>query len=209
MKKRSFVWIVLLLCSFGAVKGQVLKIENGVAITSLNIAGQGHEGTFFPYQMSIGLDYMDRGWYGLSSSIGYLRKGSKDDVMISLPEVGYAFNGTVKETFSYITANTTFRIKGTTRDNFTLYAGLGPRLDLKISDGVKWPKIDGLDPGSTDLDGRSLIIGLKTEVGVNYNFNRYQVGLNFSYLPSFNKPMPGGVVKERTFTAGIVLGYVL
>jgi len=208
MKKKCFVWIVLLLCNIGMTKAQVVKIENGVAITSLNIGKSGYAGTFYPYQMSIGLDYMDRGWYELSSSIGYLRKGSKEDIVFSGPEVGSSIPVSLRYAFDYITLNTTFRVKATTYNDFTFYAGAGPRVDIKVNDGLK-ASIDGVNvPEEIKIDTRSFILGLKTEVGTYYSFNRCQLGVNFAYLPSFIKPVKGGL-KERTFTVGLTVGYVL
>ena len=54
-----------------------------------------------------------------------------------------------------------------------------------------------------------IIVGLKCETGVNYNFDRYLLGLNVSYLPSFIKPNKDFIAHDRTFTVGILLGYRL
>lgn len=207
MKKSRILWIILLLCNIGLTKAQVLKLENGFAISSTKIPHTDYNKNIYPYQVSIGLDYMDRGWYDLSSSVGYLRKGSKDIIhvpsVIGIDAYPFTYN------FDYITLNTTFRIKKTTHDHFTFYAGAGPRADIRLDSRLKGPGAQFFFPSDQDFEGRSLIIGLKTEVGIYYQFSRYQLGVNFSYLPSFNRPLGQGGMKERTFTGGVVLGYVL
>lgn len=206
MKKIGFVWIILLICNISAVKAQVIKIENGVSISSLNESSLGYQGTLTSYQMSVGIDYLDRGWYGLSSSIGYLRKGSKDDILSGLMDGAYT-TSKWKHTFDYLTLNTTFRVKGITSDKFTLYAGAGPRIDINLKQKVT---VQGeFSYSDSGPDSRAVIPGLKCEIGMDYYFNRFCVGINAGYLPSFTKMIKHTSLKDRTFTAGVVLGYIL
>ena len=81
MKIKSCAWLVcLILCLPITMKAQVLKIENGMAFSSLVNEGEDlFDKSLSSYQMSIGLDYLDQGWYALSSNVGYLRKGGSFD----------------------------------------------------------------------------------------------------------------------------------
>ena len=81
MKIKSCAWLVcLILCLPIMMKAQVLKIENGMAFSSLVNKGEDlFDKSLSSYQMSIGLDYLDQGWYALSSNVGYLRKGGSFD----------------------------------------------------------------------------------------------------------------------------------
>ena len=81
MKIKSCAWLVcLILCLPIMMKAQVLKIENGMAFSSLVNEGEDlFDKSLSSYQMSIGLDYLDQGWYALSSNVGYLRKGGSFD----------------------------------------------------------------------------------------------------------------------------------
>ena len=77
MKNKSCVWLVcMLLCI--AVKGnaQVITLENGFSITSMR-AKKASTNKVYPYQMSLGYQYLDKGWYNLSTNIGYIRRGGQ------------------------------------------------------------------------------------------------------------------------------------
>ena len=61
MKIKSCAWLVcLILCLPIMMKAQVLKIENGMAFSSLVNKGEDlFDKSLSSYQMSIGLDYLD------------------------------------------------------------------------------------------------------------------------------------------------------
>lgn len=83
MKIKSCAWLVcLILCLPIMMKAQVLKIENGMAFSSLVNEGEDlFDKSLSSYQMSIGLDYLDQGWYALSSNwVTYV----KVEVLISM-----------------------------------------------------------------------------------------------------------------------------
>lgn len=204
MRKRKIMWLVIVLVFLALnVKAQVIKIENGFAITDLKIKNSSNDWVY-PYQVSLGLDYMDREWYGLSSQIGFLRKGT-GGIINRTGEWGEA--GTEhKLQLDYLTMNTTFRIKTPSVKTFVGYLGCGPRVDVFLKGRMK--------PNVSDFEVKGmhkLIAGLKVEAGFYGQFDRMQVGLNFGYLPSFVKPYGGknSGIKDRTFTLGLVVGYVL
>ena len=62
MKIKSCAWLVcLILCLPITMKAQVLKIENGMAFSSLVNEGEDlFDKSLSSYQMSIGLDYLDQ-----------------------------------------------------------------------------------------------------------------------------------------------------
>ena len=188
MKIKSCAWLVcLILCLPITMKAQVLKIENGMAFSSLVNEGEDlFDKSLSSYQMSIGLDYLDQGWYALSSNVGYLRKGGSFDFYEATDPGLNMLKRNMKYMFDYITLNTTFRVKTLSDSGWNFYAGVGPRVDVNV-----------------------IIVGLKCETGVNYNFDRYLLGLNVSYLPSFIKPNKDFIAHDRTFTVGILLGYRL
>jgi len=201
MRKIKCLWAMCFIVFFCVTgKAQVIKIENGFAIANLKLKNiKFNDRSFLPYQMSVGLDYMDKGWFMLSSNVGYLRKGC------SMKGVDIDPNVKVKMKFDYLTANTTFRVKTPSLENVTAYAGVGPRLDVFLKgsaqvEDLRDEKLHGI---------RNFQIGLKTEVGLNYDIQRIQLGLNFSYLPTFNSVFERGEVKDRTFTFGLSVGYIL
>lgn len=219
MKKKSSVWLVcILLCMSAGVKGQVIRVDGGVAFSKLKAMGipinSFYDDAIRPFQMSVGLEYYDKEWFNLSSSIGYLRKGGSMDLDISdnvgdVPErVKY------HDYIDYLTVNTLFNIKRSVRRE-TYYVGVGPRLDFKLgasNSSSQTPEL--MEPGMKDA--RAVVFGLKCELGFWYDLSEhYRIGANFSYLPSFTKtwvsPAEGSKMKmgDRTFTLGLSLGYRL
>lgn len=211
MKAKNYVWLVcLLFCLSTAGNAQVLKLEGGVALAGMTNKGIDiFDKLVGPFQMSAGIDYMDRGWYELSSSVGYLRKGGAGEIGVT-NEVGqYLGEARFKHKLDYLTVNTTFRVKKVFQDKYTLYAGIGPRVDfaLKGREGTSSKFADFI--GYREVSNlRKVIVGLKCEAGINYMIDRYMVGANISYLPSFMKPLNNDF-RDRTFSLGLVVGYVL
>ena len=115
----------------------------------------------------------------------------------------------MKYMFDYITLNTTFRVKTLSDSGWNFYAGVGPRVDVNVKRHISLGDMDSLFPEQTASAVNRIIVGLKCETGVNYNFDRYLLGLNVSYLPSFIKPNKDFIAHDRTFTVGILLGYRL
>ena len=62
--------------------------------------------------------------------------------------------------------------------------------------------MDSLFPEQTAPAVNRIIVGLKCETGVNYNFDRYLLGLNVSYLPSFIKPNKDFIAHDRPSRLG-------
>lgn len=205
MKKRKILWVVCLLIAITVTgTSQVIKIENGFAISTLTNKFNSADDNIYPYQASLGVDYMDREWYALSSQIGFLRKGI-GGILETILDKG-STTEELQIQLDYITMNTTFRIKTSPWNNFTAYLGAGPRIDIytggRSTSNFSDTKVSGT---------HKLIAGLKTEAGFYGQYNRLQAGINFGYLPSFVKPFGGNNTfsGDRTFTLGFVLGYVL
>jgi len=166
-------------------------------------------GKMFPYQLSVGLNYADKSWFNLSSQIGYIRKGGKDKIAL-WDEPGGMSNYTLqyKEGAGYLSVNTTFQLKKNIRRE-TYYIGAGPRVDFKLN--TLENSIEDEDSFHA-FNSRTVLYGLKCEAGFNYTINKILLGINFSYLPSFNKQIDTEYelyLRDRTFTLGIVVGYVL
>ena len=204
MKIKSCAWLVcLILCLPIMMKAQVLKIENGIAFSSLVNEGEDlFDKSLSSYQMSIGLDYLDQGWYALSSNVGYLRKGGSFDFYEATDPGLNMLKRNMKYMFDYITLNTTFRVKTFSDSGWNFYAGVGPRVDVNVKRHISLGDMDSLFPEQTAPAVNRIIVGLKCETGVNYNFDRYLLGLNVSYLPSFIKPNKDFIAHDRTSRLG-------
>lgn len=216
MKMKSCVWLVCALScivAVGKVQAQVVTVENGFSITSMKNVKLGVD-KVYPYQMSVGMQYMDKGWYNLSSNIGYTRRGGQEKIpYFSISGEQQKDCITYKDKLHYLTLSTTFDIKKTSRDGYTFFLGVGPRLDFKLKavettyadfdDGVS-----EYEPTKVNLHGyHPVLFGLKCVGGIRKDIGNMQLGLNIAYLPSFTRLTSG--VRDKTFTFGLSLGYKL
>ncbi|MCC8143242.1 MAG: hypothetical protein LIO97_04550, partial [Tannerellaceae bacterium] len=136
-----YLVVILLLCRPIFIKAQIITIENGFSFAK---APNLFEKFTHPYQMSAGIEYMYKGWYNLSSNIGFLKKGGQ-----SKANYGGIFDYENYKAWiaaRYLTLNTTFDIKGYTYDNFILYFAVGPRIDILIKDTEYYK-----EPGNSEI----------------------------------------------------------
>ncbi len=207
MKKKSCVWLVcVLLCVTVMGKAQVVTLENGFGISSMRYKGIGQAlDKIHPYHVSLGMQYLDKGWFNLSSNVGYLRRGERDkEEPTSVWAGSYQVIGI---NLHYLTLNTTFDLKKMSRDSYTCYIGVGPRIDFLLKSSADLYGGDNNYAKQT-IDGfHSVLFGLKCVGGIRKDFGCMQIGLNFAYLPSFTRLNPA--TRDRTFTFGLSLGYKL
>ena len=78
MKKKSLAMaLMLLFVCLTTARAQVLKVESGVAFAKAS-----YNKAFHPFYIAAGVDYLDRGWFNLSSAVGVSRHGYKNDLVI-------------------------------------------------------------------------------------------------------------------------------
>lgn len=219
MKNKSSVWLVVMLFLFVATaNGQMLKVEGGMAFSKLRTQGldgnQLFDKSIKPFQMSVGVEYLEKEHFNLSSSIGYLRTGGKNKVIIAGGDGGILnSNFNYKYFIDYLTVNTLFNIKQI--NNRTIYyIGIGPRLDFKLGSRENiYEDMDYLEGKRPELN--TVIFGLKCEVGFWYDLgDKFRLGANVAYLPSFTKAWTSPVAPDvtmttRSFNLGVSLGYIL
>jgi len=208
MKKKCFFIICLYLCGLSSFS-QVIKVENGISFTSLNKLA---DKTIYPYQLSVGVEYMDKGRFNLSTNVGYLRKGGRSSIIIADYQGMPLTPDNWKLYVDYLTFNTTFDVKYTFREGGCVFIGAGPRVDFKINTNDFFDYFSE-DFGKT-LSLNDVILGMKLTCGYRYSLNeRIQLGLNVAYLPSFTKisklKIGEDSLWDKTFTCGLSLGYKL
>ncbi len=203
MKKKSRVCLyvgILLLYFSTQVEAQVIKIENGINISTMKLKGGASLETMSSYQVALGIDYLDHSWFNLSSNVGYMKKGSDEKIGLYHAGEGIPYSS-LSLNAHYITLNTTFQLKKEL-SAVDLFVGVGPRIDFKIKDS-KFSETDLSDNKFNDI-----IYGLKCETGFNYYLNEdVRLGLNIAYLPSFKKLL--NKYREQVFSIGLTVGYIL
>ena len=203
--RKTYWWsaFVLLLISV-SVEAQVsrVKMEGGVGFSSMHGMDLFNEAVH-PFYFTVGAEYLDRDWFHLSSNVGVVRKGGKDDLRISMDEeADWSLRGT------FLTLNTLFDVKKVSYDGYTFYAGAGPVLNIKMG---KSEKISSKSHDeSLGMDFNPVHLGVRCELGVKKDFKRTALGLVASYqtaLTSYVKNFSG--LRDRTFTLGLTLDFML
>lgn len=190
--------IFFLTCIFS--KSQVVKISTGLLSTSLDLPVDVYDKNISTIPVLIGADYLDNEKFYLSSEIGVISIGSEEKSFVTLENPnGYEF---VTEKWSYLHVNTTFRYKILSDSNFILYGGLGPKLDLLISSS----KFE-IEPFNQIYDMPSYFLGLKSEVGAHYDFEKIRIGFNGTYLLNLKSKKNDIQYNHNTFGFLISLGY--
>lgn len=173
----KFTIIIILLSQSSTVFSQVLKVNNGISISSVKSKKVDMlSKSMSAYSFSLGVDYLEKEHFYLSSEIGYLKKGGKEENEY-LPEP-YT---NVKETWNYIHLNTTIRYPIRVQEVTHFFIGAGPALDILIdSKKFKTSIYEGYEL-------ETIVPGLKGELGYMQDWNNIRFGLNFSYIYDLNK----------------------
>jgi len=154
----------------GNCYSQVLKIKNGIAINKMKgetVDLFGKQTVF--YSGLLGVEYLQRKWFYLSSEAGYLKLGGKE----STASADQAPRE--KQTWGFAHFNTSFRAR-VVYSKAEFYLGAGPYLNILLGSGTfDKPLYEGYAAQNTNWGG-------KMEVGINETINRVRVGVNCTYL---------------------------
>jgi hypothetical protein len=164
--------LTMYILSIAAVcQAQILKMDNGITINHLHGSDiDQFKGTFNSYAGQVGIEYLERKYFYLSSGIGYVKSGGEAE-----RPIGYTEPFSSREEWSYVHLNTTFR--GRANINKTeVFAGIGPYLNILAGDNeMKNALYSGYTVPGTNWGGR-------LEAGVNENAGRVKIGLYASWL---------------------------
>ncbi len=199
MKKIMMALLCLVACCL-PLCAQVIKIENGMTLSSMTR----NEYDFFThtatgYTARVGIDWLEHRWFYLSSEGGYMATGGMDHICI-MTEHGIAENVIDwhyrRDNLHF---NTTFRFKLAYYD-FHAYVGIGPKVDIPLGSSL-----------NEELFDKSVMFGIKTEIGCAYDFSHLRLGINLAYLPDLTKQAIPVLQQARNniFSIGVSVGYIL
>jgi len=112
------------------VNAQTLNVKYGKSISHLS--------SYFDYKnevntaLFVGMDFMNKTYFDISSEIGYIKKGGETVQMTDMGGQHY-FDG-VDLTLKTMEINSVFRYKPVRFNKLFLYCGIGPKLDILLSD---------------------------------------------------------------------------
>ena len=198
--------------------GQIIKIQAGTSISNLDWKYKGinvdpiYKETLIGYSFFAGMDYFDKQYFNLSSNIGMLRKGGKDE--IPLIDQNGELTGqtiTVKPTLDYLSINTTVDLKYPIKENVFPFICFGPRLDYLFNNSNHFDGLKELN------ELRNTSIGLILGGGLKYDISNIQFGFRADYYLNFTKVadwtyQKTGISEEinaNTFTINLTIGYKL
>ena len=199
MKRLKYLSTVLLISSFSF--GQLVKIQSGISISNLDWKLGSYDWKYdneklIGYSFSVGLDYLDKKYYNLSSNITMLKKGGK--VTATAENVS---DRILQVNMDYLSFNTIFELTYPLRDKISPFISYGPRLDMLLNELY-----------STNYYKYSY--GLLFGGGFKYDINMIQIGFRVDYYLNFNeinKPITHvfGVIHDKTLTCNMTVGYRL
>jgi hypothetical protein len=185
LHRRIRLWIAFTLVFVitpGALRAQTINFQSGVSISNLHSVLYGTDYTFLGHtrvdpSFFIGMEYLERKYWCISTNVGYVRKGGNapsgdtDSLGRPIPET------TLSETFDYVSVNTLLNLKYPLKGNWIPYVSFGPHADFMTSHTHTFPYFDY---PALDLHKRSY--GVVYAVGIRYAFSHFLVGLRAEHL---------------------------
>ena len=217
MKKTAFILIGLAIVILA--KGQTVKIQGGTSISRLDweINGANPSSLFYNkaligYSLFTGLDYMDKKYFNLSTNIGLIRKGGKDESQLT-DEYNDLTGLTITEKaiLDYFTVNTTINLRYRIKDSFYPFVSFGPRIDFLVNNSNHFDHIK--EEGWLETTSYGLVLG----GGVNYDISKLIIGIKADYNMDFKEiadwtdeaPEGGSKITGQTFMVNLFIGYKL
>jgi hypothetical protein len=201
---KSILLAIISLVFILSSSAQIVKINAGSSFSKLDwkvgiskIFDKGAIG----FTGGIGIEYLNRGFFSLSSNLEYLQRGAKDTIFYT-DNIGNEIRRAVETArLNYITANTYAKIsppKGKTKPflNLGFFAGYLASVNKLVGSKKEFKKFN---------------FGAVLGIGVSHKIGRNHIGIEGNYLPSFNALLKStnGLIKDQTFTAKLYYGIKL
>lgn len=186
--KRS-VLIVSFCISVLSLGAQIVNFSAGPTFSKLNwynsfVSNSNPYGErYVGFSSTMGIDYLQKQHFELSSSLGYLQNGgfgsahgikpNNEDTIID-----------VRTTVSFITTINTARTKIQIGKKMTPFLGLGFRIDYLVSYNESVGLLDQFDE-INELN--RIILGIVGEAGLKYDLKKWQFSFRFQYNYGMNK----------------------
>lgn len=211
---RRITLLVIVFCFTCITFGQTIKVQTGRSFSSLdwrvyNQSTSHYNETLMGYSFFIGLDYLDKKYFNLSSNLGFISKGGKQTVVL-MSLLAPSLEVTYDARLDYLSANTLIDLKYPIFDKMTPYISVGPRIDYLIDYSNQYH----IQTVKDDLN--SLNYGFILGSGLKYDWSRFQIDIHAHYYLNFNKiaDRPAemsdhGTISDKTFTINLSLGYRL
>lgn len=148
--------------------------------------------TYFPdlyenyvgFYTSLGLDYLQKKGFCLSSNVGYYTNAGKETISLTDEMGNFIKDSTFKTKLNFITLNTIAKYNFIAEKKVSPFVGLGFGLNYLVSYNDDFKLLDNYDRND---ELNTLLWGLIGTAGVNVNLNKIRLGAEFIYNYNLNK----------------------
>lgn len=180
MKKAGLFLAILLYVNL--TFGQVVNFQSGITVSQLDWKISGtinsqnslFNKSYTSYSTFLGLDYLNKEHFYLSTNVGLIKKGGKDERQSFTNETE-----TVKASLDYLALNTLLNLKYDINERYTPFVCFGPQIGYLISYNDQFDNINNY------LEKKSF--GIVLGGGLKYKISKFQLGLRTDYYSDFSK----------------------
>ena len=218
MKQLKLLVISFLLSNLSF--SQTINVQSGIAISKLDwvdINGaKRFDQAIIGNSSFVGIDYLDRKYFSLSTNIGSVTKGGEEDrihwVNYGEDSMVAHDSSTIKATLKYVSINSTFNFKYPIKDKIIPFLNVGPRIDYLFANNFVSVN------GSGEIEElHKYNFGLILGGGVKYVFSKVQIGvradkyINFNNIGKFSHQFIDNTTtaNDKTFTINLSVGLKL
>lgn len=179
----------MLICVEPVAHAQYIKMEHGVFSTAYKNFSSGYnwEENTHAYTVNMGMDFLERRWFYISSKVGYTQVGGATYEPFNTIR-------TRREFFNYFHAGSSFRAYR--RDSkVAVFLGLGPYVNALLGEG-KITKMENYSAKS--------YMGALAEVGFHFNWHKARFGLSAEYRRSLTETTTNGAENHNFGVLGSV-----
>lgn len=196
---------------------QTITFQAGTSISNLNWELTGtnipplYGQKLIGYSVFAGIDYFDRKYLTLSSNIGMIRKGGKDEITYYDIHGNPLRTETEKPSLDFVSLNTTVDFKYPIKEKIIPFICIGPKVDYLVNqsghfDGIE--RFGNINP---------IAFGFVTGGGIKYDLSVLQLGVRALYYIDKTAVAEwtnagsntGGEINTHTFAINLSVGYKL
>jgi hypothetical protein len=187
---KKIILLGIFSIAFLLAKTQVVTFKIGPTFSQINgersfVSTESYlDENYVGFYTSLGLDYLQKKGFSLSSNIGFYTTGGKDTVKLSDEMGNIIGDSTFTTKLDFITLNTIAKYNFIAEKKVSPFVGLGIGLNYLVSYDDDFKILDNFDR-SDELN--ILLWGLIGTAGVNIDLNKIRLGAEFMYNYNLNK----------------------
>ena len=212
MKKAILFFTGIVIVS--SINCQVIKLQAGKTFSKLDWKNQvtntqTFKDVFIGNSAFLGIDYLFKNNYNLSTNIGYVEKGGRNEVA-EVDDNGIPTGKSIlsEAQLNYYSFNTTVEYNYPLTDNFKPYFFGGPRIDYLYDYSQDFNDLKSYDDLNLISYGCTFGAGFKITVSKIFLGVKAEYYLNLNKIASWdaNQTLKAGNITDETFNVMLMLG---